>query len=240
MLSRFLNSTSAVVRRVSPRRRAVVVLVLVALVAARVVTDQLDSTGSSSGAVRPFSKPERGQVVVVELRHFATCVRQAKTVVVRVVGLPGESVAVRHGTVVVNGKEVALAPYFTTTHARHSDFPAQRIPKDQYLVLGEAGNPGCDSRYFGPFPGYLLRPLAVPRLTRAPAFAQGFQTCSTYGLGELEGLYGATTAAAVASAVSREQPSQQKLAIYRGCLRGLPKHKPGNVRVKTPPFVEQD
>src|SRR4051794_27079791 len=240
MLSRLRNSVLRAVRGTTTRQRIVVLAVVGALVAARLVAGATDGGGNSSGAVQSFSQPKRGQVVVVNLNRLPTCVRQGKTAVVHVVGLPGESVAVQGGRVVVGGHEVSLAPYFTTAHAKQRDFPAQTIPKGQYLVLGEAGNPGCDSRYFGPFPGSLLRPLVVPQLAGTPAFAQGFQTCSTYGLAELEALYDATSVASVASAVSREQPSEQKLAVYRGCLRGLPKHRAGNVKVKTPPFVEQD
>jgi signal peptidase I len=229
----------------SGRQQAVLSLMILAAVGALVLRATTDgSTPSSSGAVRSFSRPVRGQVVMVSLHHLPTCARTGGFAVARVVGLPGELVGVHAGRILVDGHAIHLLPYFVAegheAKAPKADFPAQRIPKGQYLALGEAVNPACDSRYFGPFPEYLLRPLAVPRLARAPAFAQGFQTCATFGIAELEALYDANSASAVASAVGREQPSPHKDAIYRGCLAGLPKHRTGAVIVKTPPFVETD
>jgi signal peptidase I len=218
------------------------ILAAVGALVLRVTTD--GSAPSSSGAVRSFSRPVRGQVVVVSLHHLPTCARAGGFAVGRVVGLPGEIVGVQAGRVLVDGHAIQMPPYFVAggreAKAAKADFPAQSIPERQYLVLGEAMNPACDSRYFGPFPSYLLRPLVVPRLARASAFAQGFQTCATFGLAELGALYDATGASAVASAVSRGQPSARKDAIYRGCLAGLPKHRTAAVETETPPVVEDD
>ncbi len=230
-----------------PRRvqGALVVVLLCVGAAALYGATHRTAANQAAGQVESFRRPNRGQVVVVNLRGLSSCRRFGGTAVARVMGLPLETVGVSRGRLFVNGHLSRLRPYFfdsrVTVTNRTVDLPAQHIPKGQYLLLGAAANPSCDSRYFGPFPGYLLRPLAIPRLAQATPYNQGFESCSTYGLGELEALYGLKDRQSVAAAVSRDQPSPNKNLVYQGCLTGLPNHHEGSVKAKPPAhFIDPD
>jgi signal peptidase I len=227
------------------RRQAIVALAILGTVSAVTLRLTMESPGNAqTSAAHRSSGPGRGQIVMVNLRHLKTCARDGSLAVGRVVGLPGERVRVKAGRLLVDRHSVRTRPYLRSeerdTKSRAIDFPTQNIPKGQYLVLGEASNPGCDSRYFGPFPRYLLRAPVVPRLARASAFAQGFRTCANFGLAELAAVYRAAGAPAVARAVSKAQPGVHKYVIYRGCLSGLQKHKIAPAKRQAPIPIEDD
>ena len=232
------------------RRQAIVALAILGTVSAITLRVTMESPGiAQTSAAHRSSGPGRGQIVMVNLRHLKTCARDGSLAVGRVVGLPGERVRVKAGRLLVDRHfvdrhSVRTRPYLRSEErdakSRAIDFPTQNIPKGQYLVLGEASNPGCDSRYFGPFPRYLLRSPVVPRLARASAFAQGFRTCANFGLAELGAVYSAAGAPAVARAVSKAQPGVNKYVIYRGCLSGLQKHKIAPAKRQAPIPIEEN
>jgi len=88
--------------------------------------------------------PKRGEVIVFRFPRDPS-----KDFVKRVVGLPGESVELRQGTVYING--VALKePYLTTPG--HSTDPPIRVGEKQYYVLGDNRVGSNDSRAWGPVP----------------------------------------------------------------------------------------
>jgi signal peptidase I len=78
-------------------------------------------------------------------------VTESKTELIkRVVGLPGDSVAGRHGQVYVNGQRL-VEPYLpasTTT----SDFGPVVVPSGRLWVMGDNRTDSSDSRVFGPIP----------------------------------------------------------------------------------------
>ena len=88
--------------------------------------------------------PKRGEVIVF---HFPRDPK--KDFVKRVVGLPGESVEMRGGTVYIDG--VALQePYLTAPD--DSTVPPVQIEGNQYYVLGDNRRSSNDSRSWGLVP----------------------------------------------------------------------------------------
>ena len=94
-----------------------------------------------SFAVHP---PERGEVVV-----FRFPKDPSRDFVKRVIGVPGESVEIRNGTVFVNGQ--ALDEPYLTSHDR-SDMGQIFLRDGQYFVLGDNRSGSNDSRNWGPVP----------------------------------------------------------------------------------------
>jgi signal peptidase I len=137
--------------------------------------------------VNKLAAPRRGDVVV-----FA---RAGERLVKRVVGLPGERVALRGGRVFVNGMAVEEWPTGTlrldaaghalsgrrerlgaVEHARLDD-PATRrpdgetlVPPDHLFVLGDNRDHSQDSRDFGAIPRSEIVGVVTPLWGRGPRF----------------------------------------------------------------------
>jgi len=85
--------------------------------------------------------PTRGDVVVFRSKHAPD-----GYLIKRVVGLPGDVIEIRQGTVWINGRPLE-EPYL---HARSRDelFP-ETLPRGRYFVLGDSRNNSSDSRTWG-------------------------------------------------------------------------------------------
>ena len=95
--------------------------------------------------------PERGDIVAYELsaRAAQRCGAPAGSAFVhRIIGLPGETVAVRNGVVFVDGRKLT-EPYIAAGRPDRASSPARPITKDQYYVLGDNRARSCDSRVWG-------------------------------------------------------------------------------------------
>jgi signal peptidase I len=102
-----------------------------------------------------FEPIQRGDVVV-----FWYPLDHTKSFIKRVVGLPGETVEIRQGTLYVNGK-VVPEPYVPPQYEDNSDFPPKRVPEDCFFVLGDHRISSNDSRVFGPVPSQFIYGRAV-------------------------------------------------------------------------------
>src|SRR6266550_3654143 len=74
-----------------------------------------------------FEPIQRGDVVV-----FWYPLDHSKSFIKRVVGLPGEAVEIRQGTVYVNGK-IVPEPYVPPQYEDNSDFAPLPVPKDHFF-----------------------------------------------------------------------------------------------------------
>ncbi len=90
-----------------------------------------------------FHKPERGDVIV-----FHPPFSKKDDYIKRIIGLPGESVQIKDGTVYIHkedGTVLALDEPYITKPARHP-FRGAIIPENEYFVLGDNRNNSSDSR----------------------------------------------------------------------------------------------
>ncbi len=90
-----------------------------------------------------FRPPQRGDIVVVQVYEGS------QPLVKRIVGLPGEEIAIRNGRVYINGQPLE-EPYLREPTLGY--LPPTRIPPMHYYVLGDNRNGSSDSRVFGPIP----------------------------------------------------------------------------------------
>lgn len=90
---------------------------------------------------------ERGDIVVFWYPNDPD-----KSFVKRVIGLPGETVEVRSGRVLVNGIELR-EPYLDTEHNLSlPSWPAKKVDDHHYFVMGDNRDNSLDSRYWGLVP----------------------------------------------------------------------------------------
>ena len=115
------------------------------------------NTGAYSG-----SRPNRWDVVV-----FESPLGSGGTWVSRVVGLPGESVEIRSGKLVIDGKIEALPARLSIgdyTLPKGSLTPSApgpvafpfKVPAGSYFVLGDNVSNALDSRYWGGLDGWKI------------------------------------------------------------------------------------
>jgi signal peptidase I len=72
----------------------------------------------------------------------------AKSYIKRVIGLPGDSVALEDGVVFVNGKRLE-ENYVPEKYRDRQSFPLVRVPPDSFYVLGDHRSSSNDSRTWG-------------------------------------------------------------------------------------------
>ncbi len=90
---------------------------------------------------------ERGDIVV-----FWYPKEPDKSYVKRVIGLPGETVEVRNGKILINGQELN-EPYLDTEHNQNlPSFPSRKVDEHYFFVMGDNRDNSSDSRYWGLVP----------------------------------------------------------------------------------------
>jgi signal peptidase I len=102
-----------------------------------------------------FEPISRGDVVV-----FWYPLDRSKSFIKRVIGLPGETVEIRQGTLLVNG-QATPEPYVPRQYEDMSDFGPVRVPPDSYFVMGDHRISSNDSRVFGPVASRFIYGRAV-------------------------------------------------------------------------------
>jgi len=96
-----------------------------------------------------FKAPERGDVIV-----FRYPGNQSVFYIKRIIGLPGETVSIKHGVVAIisdSGEKTMLTePYIVNEDATYTD-DVPLLP-DEYFVMGDNRPNSSDSRMWGPLP----------------------------------------------------------------------------------------
>jgi len=90
-----------------------------------------------------FEPIRRGDIVVFWWPRDRT-----KSYIKRVVGLPGEWVALRDGRVYING-EALKETYIPPEYLDHQDYPPVEVEPRHYFVLGDHRESSSDSRVWG-------------------------------------------------------------------------------------------
>jgi signal peptidase I len=94
-----------------------------------------------------LDEPERGDIVL-----FRSPEGGEDPLIKRVVGLPGDTIEVRHDRLHVNGK-LQREPYVNDEYREHqAPYGPQQVPPDHVFVMGDNRGNSQDSRVFGPVP----------------------------------------------------------------------------------------
>src|SRR5579863_5511835 len=96
--------------------------------------------------VYKFEPISRGDVVVFWYPNDRT-----KSFINRVVGLPGETVEIRQGRVLVNQRQLD-EPYILPAYLDSYNYPAFRVPPHEYFVMGDHCDSSNDLRMCVPVP----------------------------------------------------------------------------------------
>lgn len=88
-----------------------------------------------------FQEPQRGQIFV-----FKYPVDPKRDFVKRIIGLPGETVEIRNGTVYINDE--ALAEDYVEFPDSYTMEPV-KVPEDNYFAMGDNRPNSADSRFWG-------------------------------------------------------------------------------------------
>jgi signal peptidase I len=102
-----------------------------------------------------FASVKRGDTVV-----FWFPGDPSKSYIKRVIGVPGDSVEVVDGTVVVNAHALAES-YVPEEYRDHRSMQLRSVPPDQYFVLGDHRSSSNDSRSWGWVPRSYIYGKAV-------------------------------------------------------------------------------
>jgi signal peptidase I len=93
-----------------------------------------------------FRSPQRGDVVVFSPTDTLKEQNFKDAFIKRVIGLPGEKVEVKGGTVYIN--DIPLREKYIEEAPQYQYGPVV-VPEDRYLVLGDNRNNSYDSHYWG-------------------------------------------------------------------------------------------
>lgn len=113
----------------------------------------------------------------------------------RLIGLPGETVTVKNGSVIITGpthKEplTLTEPYVRDAQAKHDEtLPPRKLGQDEFFVMGDNRAGSFDSRYWGTVPRSDMDGVPMARL-----FPLSTLMLNPGGLGEFNNPYNAESA----------------------------------------------
>jgi signal peptidase I len=119
----------------------------------------MEPTYSARDAIRfqPASQVGRGQIIAFEY-PFTYPGRPRRELVARVIGLPGDRLALGPDGVLLNGARL-VEPYAKNQQAVSDT--ALSVPPGAYYVLGDDRHNQRDSRWWGPLPAEKVLGVAV-------------------------------------------------------------------------------
>jgi signal peptidase I len=94
---------------------------------------------------RYYGKMNRGDVVL-----FKSTIQPQRDFIKRLIGLPGETVKIRNGIVLIDNKAIDQSKWPVIWDS--SNFGPFKIPADQYFFLGDNRPDSYDSRFWGAVP----------------------------------------------------------------------------------------
>lgn len=101
--------------------------------------------GSGNGdIVYIFHPPRRGEVIV-----FDPPIKTDEAFIKRVIGLPGETIEIKRGTIYINGVPLKES---LNLEPPNDTMPPLVIPPDSYFVMGDNRSHSNDSRSWGTVP----------------------------------------------------------------------------------------
>jgi len=111
-----------------------------------------------------FGEPQRGEVVVFDLPQ-----EPSRSLIKRVIGLPGETVVLQDKNVVIINEEYPAGftleePYLDPQNNVGVNIMRVTLEKDQYFVLGDNRRVSADSRTWGTLPKDMIVGRAILRL----------------------------------------------------------------------------
>lgn len=93
-----------------------------------------------------FEPIRRGDIVVFHYPRDPT-----QSFIKRVIGLPGDTIAIWGGAVYVNGRRL-VEKYVPPGFQDYADYPQVKVPSGDYYVLGDHRSSSNDSRFWGCLP----------------------------------------------------------------------------------------
>jgi signal peptidase I len=99
---------------------------------------------------RRIGELKRGEIVIFLYPHDTS-----KSYIKRIIGLPGETIEMRDGKVLINNNSIE-EPYLDPQNLSHDTTEPRPIPAGHYFVMGDNRRNSSDSRYWGTVPKELI------------------------------------------------------------------------------------
>ena len=104
-----------------------------------------------SEPIEEVSSLQRGDIIILEWNE--------ESLMKRLIALPGESIEIRQGSILINGK-VYDEPYDVIPP--DYDLESAKLGVNEYFVLGDNRNESRDSHNFGPITGEMIKGRVLP------------------------------------------------------------------------------